>query len=310
MRAGCLILFVVALGCFAFPALAEGPAQVTVTGATNPAVAYIGVYVVDFKQFNVAEGTFETNFYLNIRSGTNLSINDLEFINGHVTSLDLIKDTAQEKNYRVYAVMTTDPDLRNFPFDNHTLPIIIEPKILNENQLVIQIDQNQTGISNEANNPGWSFSGTNQSVMDKSYGPDEIPYSRVIFGYGIIRDTTSTFLKFFLPIGLIVIVSLASLLMKVSSRLGLNASMFLAAVLIHWRISDAIPLVAYATFLDLFMIITYATLVMVLISGILILRYNEAHNVRRVEQINHWSIRIIPPVTLILYCLLFISLWA
>jgi hypothetical protein len=58
------------------------------------------------------------------------------------------------------------------------------------------------------------------------------------------------------------------------------------------------------------MIITYATLVMVLISGILILRYNEAHNVRRVEQINHWSIRIIPPVTLILYCLLFISLWA
>ncbi len=64
--------------------------------------------------------------------------------------------------------------------------------------------------------------------------------------------------------------------MKVSSRLGLNASMFLAAVLIHWRVAAAIPLVAYATFLDIFMIITYATLVMVLLSGIHILKYNEA----------------------------------
>lgn len=59
--------------------------------------------------------------------------------------------------------------------------------------------------------------------------------------------------------------------MKISSRLAVNASMFLAAVLYHWRISDTIPVVGYATFLDLFMLITYATLVMVLVSGILML---------------------------------------
>jgi hypothetical protein len=96
--------------------------------------------------------------------------------------------------------------------------------------------------------------------------------------------------------------------MKVSSRLGLNASMFLAAVLIHWRVADAIPLVAYATFLDIFMIIMYATLVMVLVSGILILRYNEAKDTARVEQISRWSLRIIPALSLAMYCLLFLSL--
>jgi hypothetical protein len=107
---------------------------------------------------------------------------------------------------------------------------------------------------------------------------------------------------------LIIIVSLSSLMMKISSRLGLNASMFLAAVLIHWRVADAIPLVAYATFLDLFMIITYATLVMVLVSGILILKFTESKDTVRAEQVNYWSLRIIPPLSITLYFLLFLSL--
>jgi hypothetical protein len=295
--------------------LAATPAGAVVIAHTSSlpppastALAYVGVYVEGFNRFSVEEGTVETTFYLNIRSDTNISINDLEFMNGRTTSVDIIRDTATGKNYRISAVMAVDPDLRHFPFDNHTLPILIEPKILDENHLLIVIDQDQTGLDDEAKIPGWTFTGTSSTVTNRSYAPGEVPYSRAVFSYGIIRDSASTILKFFLPIGLIVLVSLASLLMKVSSRLGLNASMFLAAVLIHWRVADAIPLVAYATFLDIFMIITYATLVMVLISGILILRYNEAKAAARVEQISHWSLRIIPVVSIALYSLLFLSL--
>ncbi len=107
---------------------------------------------------------------------------------------------------------------------------------------------------------------------------------------------------------LIILVSLSSLLMRVTPRLGLNASMLLAAVLIHWRIADAMPMVEYATFLDYFMIITYATLVMVLISGILIIVYNEAKNTAMVDRVNRLAIRIIPPLSIVLYTLLFFSL--
>jgi hypothetical protein len=145
-------------------------------------------------------------------------------------------------------------------------------------------------------------------VTNTTYVAGEVPYSRAVFDVGIERATASTVLKFFLPIMLIIIVSLSSLMMKVSSRLGLNASMFLAAVLIHWRIADAIPLVAYATFLDIFMIITYATLVMVLVSGILILKYTEEKDTARADKIYYWSLRVIPPLSIILYCVVFISL--
>jgi hypothetical protein len=106
---------------------------------------------------------------------------------------------------------------------------------------------------------------------------------------------------------LIIVVALSSLMIKISSRLGLNASMFLAAVLIHWRMSDSIPVVAYVTFLDVFMVITYATLVMVLVSGILILKFTETKDQEKIGLVNRWSIRVIPALSIGLYLLLFLS---
>lgn len=275
---------------------------------SGPGIVHIGIYIVDFNRFSVADGTVEANFYLTLKSDNPVSINDFEIMNGHATSIDTILDTPHEKIYRIVATLTADPDLRRFPFDRHTLPIEIEPKLKNELKMVLVIDPAEAGLDPEADLPGWEIARMNSAIINKSYYMEEAPYSRAIFDYGIGRDGASTILKFFLPILLIIIVSLSSLMMKISSRLGLNASMFLAAVLIHWRVADAIPLVAYATFLDLFMIITYATLVMVLVSGILILKFTEDKDTVRVNQINFWSIRMIPPLSLALYSLLFLSL--
>jgi hypothetical protein len=56
------------------------------------------------------------------------------------------------------------------------------------------------------------------------------------------------------------------------------------------------------------MIITYATLVMVLVSGILILKFTEAKDTERVDQVYLWSIRIIPVLAIVFYSLLFLTL--
>jgi len=276
--------------------------------ATGPQIVHIGTYVVDFKRFDVADGTFEANFYLDLESDSPISIDDIEIMNGHTTSVDPIVDTPDHKNYHIAAALAADPDLRRYPFDRHTLPVEIEPKVKNEREMVLVIDPAQSGLDPGAVLPGWSFTGTRSAVINQSYIAEDVSYSRAVFDFGIERDTASTILKFFLPIMLIIIVSLSSLMMKTSSRLGLNASMFLAAVLIHWRVADVIPLVAYATFLDLFMMITYATLVMVLVSGILILKYTETKETDTVDRINRWSLRIIPAVSIALYFLLFLTL--
>ncbi|MFA6333018.1 MAG: hypothetical protein WCX22_08700 [Methanoregula sp.] len=302
------ILLLIAVLILLPPATGAVPDDAFLQNATSPQIVKIGVDTMDFNGFSVADGTVETNFYLSLRSDEPISLENVELINGQITSVYSFVNTTNEKTYRIYAIITADPDLRQFPFDQHMLPIEIESKNNDVSTRVLVIDTNRTGIEPEADLPGWEITHNNAYVMNKSYDEGGEEYSRAVFTHDIERDTASTLLKFFLPIMLIIIVSLSSLMMKVSSRLGLNASMFLAAVLIHWRVADAIPLVAYATFLDIFMIITYATLVMVLVSGILIMKFTETKDTVRIERVNFWSLRIIPALSITLYFLLFLTL--
>ncbi|MFA5269900.1 MAG: hypothetical protein WC379_18195 [Methanoregula sp.] len=285
----------------------DSPAPGTSAG---PQIVHIGTYVLDFSNYNARDGNFETSFYVTLTSDRPVNTTDFEMMNGHADTVGLLTDTPTRKYFRVFATLDTDPDFHRFPFDRHTLPIIVEPRLSNVSDMILVIDKDSTGLDPFASLPGWQFEKDNADVINHTYGGEDIPYSRAVFSYDITRDSLSTFLKFFLPIMLIVIVSLSSLLMKVTSRLGLNASMFLAAVLIHWRIADSMPLVEYATFLDYFMIITYGTLVMVLISGILIIWYNDAKNTAMVDRVNRWSFRVIPAVSIVLYLLLFLTLLA
>ena len=304
-----LVLITLSLLLVAFPVSAASAINGTGPAAgSTPQIVTLSSYVVDFNRVDVGAGTVGIDFYLNLKSDTPVSINDIELMNGMITSVSTVKDSPFEKEYRVIAVLTEEPDLSRYPFDRHTLSIKLEPRQKNEHEMLLVIDPATSRLYHEADLPGWSFSGLTSSVTNESYVNNEIPYSRAVFGYNIERDSISTILKFFLPIMLIIIVSLSSLMMKVSSRLGLNSSMFLAAVLIHWRIADAIPLVGYATFLDLFMIITYTTLVLVLLSGILILKFSEDKDTARILQVNYWSIRIIPSLCITLYSLLFLTL--
>lgn len=278
--------------------------------SAGPQIVHLGTYVMDFSNYDSREGSFKSSFFVTLTSDRPVNTTDFEMMNGRADTIGLLVDTPNKKYFRVFATLDTEPDFHRFPFDKHTLPIIVEPRLRNTTEMIIVIDNQTTGLDPLASLPGWRFHRSNNYVMNHTYEGEEVPYSRVVFSYDVTRDSLSTFLKFFLPVMLIVIVSLSSLLMKVTSRLGLNASMFLAAVLIHWRIADAMPMVEYATFLDYFMIITYAVLVMVLISGILIMMYNERKQAEMVDRINYWALRVVPAVAITLYIVLFLTLLA
>ena len=301
-----LLLIILLASLLILPAGADqAPDGSAIQNATGPQLVEIGVYLMDLNSFNVADGTFIANFYLTLRSNSSVSIDDLEIVNGKASSIDTLLDKPHEKTYRLFALMTTYPDLRLYPFDHHQLPIMFEPKMRDINGMTLAIYQKETGLEPDFDLPGWNITESDSSVTSKSYESNETPYSRAVFRYAIKRDTTSTILKFFLPLLLILVISLSSLLMKGPYRLTLNASMLIIAVFIHWRISDAIPLVAYATFLDIFMLITYAIIAIVLISGILIIWYTETEKSEDAALIHCWSIRIIPLLSITLYLLLF-----
>lgn len=276
--------------------------------SAGPQVISIGTYVLDITNYDARSGTFEINYFGTLTSDRPINMNDFETMNGVADKMVLFSDTPTRKYFRISGSMHTDPDFHRYPFDRHTLPVIIEPRVRNTSEIIFVIDRKTTGFDPLTTFPGWEIGKSRAYVMNNTYGDEEIPFSRAVFSYDISRDSFSTFLKFFIPVMLIILISLSSLLMKVTSRLGLNASMFLAAVLIHWRIADAMPNVSYPTFLDYFMILTYATLMMVLVSGILTIYFSEAKDPVRIEQVNRWSIRIIPALSISLYAVLFLTL--
>ncbi|PWR72993.1 ligand-gated ion channel [Methanospirillum lacunae] len=279
------------------------------TNMTVPhAVITVGVYVIDFKQFDIQEGTCEVDFYLHLESDTPVTINDIELMNGDIISADLTHSTPNDKFYRVHATVSTDLTLQNYPFDYETIRIEIEPKDLYENEAIFVIDTIKTGIDPSEKIDGWSFVNVSSKVDSQIFPGDGAAYSRAVFNFTMKREALSNVLKFFLPIFLIVLVSLFSLLMKVTSRLSLNSSMFLAAVLIHWRVVSEIPNLSYGVFLDIFMVITYATLIMVLISGILRIHFTDSGKITQAELVHRISIWFIPAFCLLNYLWLFYTL--
>ncbi|HWQ64701.1 MAG TPA: hypothetical protein VN429_09830 [Methanospirillum sp.] len=273
-----------------------------------PAVITVGVYVGDFKQFNIQEGTCEVDFYLHLKSDIPITINDIELMNGDIITADLTHNTPNDKYYRVHATVSTDLTLQNYPFDYETIRIEIEPKDLYENEAILAIDAIKTGIDPSEKIDGWSFVNISSEVDNQIFPGDGEAYSRAVFNFTMKREALSTVLKFFLPIFLIVLVSLFSLLMKVTSRLSLNSSMFLAAVLIHWRVVSEIPNLSYGVFLDIFMVITYATLIMVLISGILQIHFTDSGKGAQADLVHRISILFIPAFCLLNYLWLFYTL--
>ncbi|WP_319578385.1 hypothetical protein [uncultured Methanospirillum sp.] len=301
-----LLLFLLVL-CPHSSAVSPDPA-LSMSG--DPAVITVGVYVVDFKKFDVQEGTSEVDFYLHLKSGFPITINDIELMNGDITSVDQVHNTTYDKYYRVHATVSTDLTLQNYPFDSETIRIELEPKDLYENEAVLAIDTIKTGMDPSEKIDGWSFVNVSSSIDSQIFPGDGKAYSRATFCYTMKREALSNVLKFFLPIFLIVCISLFSLLMKVTSRLSLNSSMFLAAVLIHWRVVSEIPNLSYGVFLDIFMVITYATLMMVLISGILRIHFTDSGQKERAELVHRVSKWFIPAFCILNYIWLFYTLRA
>lgn len=304
-----VVLIILVYSWISFPVVAEPVSSDTLLQKnTTQQVVLVGIYVMDINNFNVADGSFDTNFYLTLTSDAPVSLGELDLMNGRMSSADLILDTPNNKSYRIYATMHTNPDLHLYPFDRHNLSIEVEPKLYDESRMILGIHQNSTGIESDSKIPGWDLFSKKSFVVSKTYGDGEDPYSRAVFRYDIKRETTSVILKFFLPILIILILTLSSLLIRGTPRITMNASLIIVAVFIHWRISDAIPLVSYATFLDVFMIILYLTMALCLLSGVFIQRFTESDNQPRAEKVNYWAIRVIPLFSFTLYLLLFFTI--
>ncbi|MFH1106302.1 MAG: hypothetical protein V1787_00245 [Candidatus Micrarchaeota archaeon] len=277
--------------------------------AAQPTVVHTGIYVLNIGKFDVSSGSYTIDFYLSMECSSECSP-DFEFMNGRASSVDKLVDEPASKFYRIQASLAENIDLKDYPFDEHALSIVLEDKRGTAEQLVYLVDEKSSGIDPNVVMVGWDLVGWNakeETHRYEAYGED---YSRFKFGVGIRRIFLASILKTFLPVLFIVIVGLIALLIeerdKLWTRIGINTSSLIAAVMFHLNVTSSIPPVGYLTFADKFMIATYVVLTLNLLSTVMMMVHAKKGDGHREKLIFRASLYGLPLLAALLYAALFL----
>jgi hypothetical protein len=301
LAASMLVILIASAG----PALAQEAAE-------GPQEVGVGLYVLNLGRFDVTTGAFNADFYLSLKcSGVcPPGIPDnFEFMNGRASSIDKIIDEPGEKFYRIQASLNSPVDLIKFPFDSQRMQIIIEDKAATSEELVYVPDNEESGIDDSIFFTGWDIDGWSAGAREHEYGVYDESYSQYVFSVDISRIAISSFMKTFLPVFFILVVVVFSFVLdpdKVITRITVNGSSLIAAVLFHVAIGNQIPPVGYLTFADKFMILTYLILLASFLINVLIIEFQEKGNKKMVEKVHRSTEYTIFWVVPLLYAILFL----
>jgi hypothetical protein len=272
--------------------------------AEGPITVKVGVYVLNIGKFEVATGTYTVDFYLDLTSEQPMGEQKLEFMNGRAQSTDKLIDTPTEKFYRIQANLMTNVDMRRYPWDAHSLPIILENSTRSKKEVVYIVDQKQQGIDPAVNFVGWDLRGYSTQVLDHEYKVYGESYSQYVYKIDIARLLFISSLKTFLPVLCFLLISFVSLLVtleKLDSRVGMNTAMLIASVMFHLSIGSQLPPAGYLTIADKVMIATYMTIGVNLLLSVLMMRLMQMKKDEVAKQMREQSFKFVPALAAFSY---------
>src|SRR5262249_20126000 len=145
----------------------------------------IGVYIMSLYNLNFNANTFDADMWLwsNCATEQHQPLKVMEFLNASnaVGSLDA---TLPRKNgywsvRKVIGTFRHNWDVRNFPFDRHTVEIIAESGIYDTHFIIYEADLLNSTYDPQMHIPGWRISqfqvADGQNVYRTTFGDPELP---------------------------------------------------------------------------------------------------------------------------------------
>jgi len=296
------------------PVAAEDPKPVIPDASQpqeGPTIVKVGVYVLNVGKLDTSTGAFTIDFYLSFSSDRPFDPSKFEFANGRATVIDKFQDEPSVRFYRIQASLADSLDLSSYPFDHHNLTIELEDKEQDNQTLIYQVVQADSGLDPAVNVAGWDMDGWKAKVDEHYYAPYDSTFSRYIFSIQIHRSLTAAILKTMFPAFIIVLIGLLSLVLapdKIIPRLTVNTGALTGAVLFHLNMTSSIPPTGYLTFGDRFMLFNYLALTLALASTLIALYYLDKKRTADAERAHKLAIVIVPVVWIGLQALNFVFL--
>lgn len=240
------------------------------TDTTAPLTIDVGVYVVGVSEFQLDTGIYNVDFYLTMHCDRPCTAEEagIDVIGVSGSEGLNVEERIQRDDYfeyRVQAVMAQNKiDLSRFPFDTHSLRVIIESKFATTD--VVQFTQHATenGVDSDANLPGWDLQDNyTVEITEKPYYGADTGYARYIFTMTLNRVPVAAFIRDVLPALVILFISfLGTFMPDRNARIGLAGGILLAMLVHHLGVSGNIPAVAYPVYFDAFMLINDAAILL------------------------------------------------
>ncbi|MEM3403143.1 MAG: hypothetical protein QXJ17_01125 [Nitrososphaeria archaeon] len=225
--------------------------------APLPSKVKAGVWITSIDKVDLAAGTYSIDFYLWFIYDD--APPNFEFINGAPTRIEKTVEREGYVEYRVKATFVQQYDFKNFPFDTQNLDIMIEDKTQNITSLELIPDSEQSGLDSQAYVVGWQPKEfTYQSYVHEYPGEN---YSRLVFTVSIQREIFPVFMKNFVPITLITLISLLSFAVSIqnySQRISIGITTLFSAVAYHLATLGSLPPLSYLTLFDRVMLAIYS----------------------------------------------------
>lgn len=241
----------------------------------------IGIYVLHVGKYDFQSASTPLDFYLIFKCEPLCNHLDFEIMNATNAVSHLVAKQQGILIYRVQADLNKTDNLKNYPFDSHTLDIIIEDKQLTRDTMDFHIDTETTGLDENLSVVGYHLLPLwTAKVSDHYYKVFNRTFSSYKFSMYIERPWLAGILKGILPALIVVSCSFLALFMKIehsSQRLGIATSTLITAAVFHLNLTASLPPLGYITYADMFMLINYLGLLAVLIDVVLTTYFIETH---------------------------------
>lgn len=232
-------------------------------------IVQVGIYILSVGNLDTTTGRYYMDFFLNFKCQTpGCEPGDFDIMN----AADILEPDDQTSNedrangeryYRIKGDLQANLNLRNFPFDRHSLIVVIEDKNKDEaeKKFAYVASRGMMGIDPQVYVSGWDLRPLIQGeVRSHPYAIYDETYSRARFTIQIEHSWFSSFMKGLFAAIVIVAVGMLSFLMnphEAQDRINLTSGTLASAIFYHMTLTASIPPVGYLTYADRFMILQY-----------------------------------------------------
>jgi hypothetical protein len=255
--------------------------------AKPPQEVKTGLYLMNLYGLDMDNHSFYADFYVWFKWRGNIDPTKIEFVNsiekwsmdestfdGDSTPVKL-PDGTKYKIFRIEGRFFHSFSLNRFPLDKHQLDIQIEnPEYPADSLVYVPDTARSADVRKTLNFVGWQNDGCKLESGIHDYGtnfgnPKENAqkYSNLTYSLTLVRPFSFFLLKMFLPLFLVVLVSIGALLLHpdhIDTRSSLPIGGLLTAVFLQQSYNNTLPDTGYMLLMDKIYLLGYVVIALVL----------------------------------------------